>query len=54
MAAYLNALSPSVDYDLTPAEVIARFNAAYPGGNYEALKNEFEGYNTQSAPGFCD
>ena len=54
VAAYLNALSPSVDYDLSPAEVISKFNDVFPGGNYEALKNEFEGYNTQGTPGFCD
>jgi hypothetical protein len=50
VAALLNAASPDVDYDLTVAEVIAAFNAVFPGGDYEDLKNEFEGFNEQGCP----
>ena len=56
VAAYLNALSSDVDYDLTPQEVIDAFNATYPGtkAEYNAQKDIFEGFNTQTSPGFCD
>jgi hypothetical protein len=50
VAALLNAASPGVDYPLTTSQVISRFNAVYPGGNYEALKNVFEGYNESGCP----
>jgi hypothetical protein len=50
VAALLNAASSGVDFDLTPADVVAQFNAVFPGGNYEALKNQFEGFNEQSCP----
>ena len=49
-AALLSASSPGVDYALTAAEVIAMFNAVFPGGDYEALKNVFEGFNEQGCP----
>ena len=29
-------------WDLTTASVISQFNAVYPGGDYETLKNTFE------------
>ncbi len=47
VAALLNAASGPLNYDLSVAEVIAAFNNVYPGGNYEALKKLFEGFNTQ-------
>jgi hypothetical protein len=50
VAALLNAASSGVDYDLTSAQVISLFNAAYPGGDYEALKNRFAGFNEQGCP----
>lgn len=55
-AAYLNALSLNVDYDLTATEVVNMFNAAYPGstGEYNALKGIFEGFNKQHTIGFCE
>jgi hypothetical protein len=54
VAALLNSAHPSVDYDLTTAEVIAMTNTALASGDYEATKDIFEGLNEQSAPGFCD
>jgi hypothetical protein len=46
VAALLNAASPDVDYYLaTPAEVIAAFNAVFPGGDYTTLKNQFDAAN---------
>jgi len=50
VAALLNAASPGVDYDLTVAQVIAMFDAAYASGDYETTKNTFEGYNEQGCP----
>ena len=50
VAALLNAASSDVDYDLTTAQVISAFNAVYPGGDYEALKNRFAGFNEQGCP----
>ncbi len=56
VAALLNAASPNVDYDLTVAQVIAQFNAVFPGtlAAYEALKDDFEDFNQQGTPGFCE
>ena len=48
MAALLNAASPNVDYPLTTAQVISKFNAAYASGSYEATKNEFAGLNERN------
>ena len=47
VAALLNASHPSVDYDLTPAEVIADWQAAFDagGGAINAQKNIFVGFN---------
>jgi hypothetical protein len=47
VSALLNAASSGVDFAFTPAQVIARFNAVFPGTEaaYEALKNEFEAEN---------
>lgn len=48
VAALLNAASPDVDYPLTTAQVISKFNAAYESASYEATKNEFEGLNERN------
>lgn len=50
IAALLNAASSGVSYDLTAQDVITRFNAAYPGGDYNGLKDVFEGFNEQGCP----
>lgn len=42
VSALLNAASPGVSYELSEAEVISKFNAAYASGVYEPTKNEFE------------
>jgi hypothetical protein len=51
VAALLNA-SSGVNTQLTTAEVIAKFNAAYPGTgeSYTMLKNEFEALNELGCP----
>jgi hypothetical protein len=50
VAALLNAASSDVDYNLTTADVISQFNAVFPGGDYEGLKNTFAGFNEQTCP----
>ena len=50
VAALLNAAHPDVSYDLSETEVISAFNAVFPGGDYEALKDEFEEFNEQGCP----
>lgn len=51
VAALLSASSPGVDYGVaTPAEVIAAFNAVFPGGDYETLKNRFAAFNEAGCP----
>jgi len=52
VAALLNAASAEVSNDRTVQEVIDAFNGVYPGskGEYEALKDEFEGFNEQGCP----
>ena len=45
VAALLNAASPDVAYGMTPAQVIAAFNAAHASGNYSAQKDVFEAAN---------
>jgi hypothetical protein len=50
VAALLNSASAGVDYDETTAGVISAFNAAFPGGDYETLKNRLEGFNEQGCP----
>ncbi len=42
VAALLNAASADVDYAYTTQEVIDAFNAVFPGGDYEGLKDDFE------------
>jgi hypothetical protein len=48
VAALLNSAHPelSSDYPYTTAQVISMFNAVFPGGDYEALKDLFEAANT--------
>ena len=48
VAALLNSTSAGVEYPLTTAQVIAKFNAAYAAKSYEALKNEFAGLNERN------
>lgn len=52
VAALLNAASPDVNYDLTVNQVIAEFNAVFPGtkDEFEDLKDRFEGFNVQGCP----
>jgi hypothetical protein len=49
-AAYLNAVSGVVNYDMTAAEVIAAFQAAYDSGDYNTTKNMFEALNELGCP----
>ena len=49
-AAYLNVVSPVVSYDLTAAEVIAAFQAAFDSGDYNTTKNMFEALNELGCP----
>ena len=50
VAALLNAASSEVSYDLTVNEVIEAFNDVFAGGDYEDLKDYFEGFNEQGCP----
>lgn len=53
VAALLNAASSGVDYDLTVAEVVAAFNAAYASGDPSIItnqKNVFDMLNNQGCP----
>ena len=50
VAALLNAASPGVFFDLTEVEVVVMFNAVFPDGDYEELKDIFEGFNEQFCP----
>lgn len=52
VAALLNAASPNVNFDLTVTQVIAEFNAVFPGTKpeYESLKDTFAGLNEQGCP----
>jgi hypothetical protein len=53
VAALLNASSAGVDSDLTTAQVIAQFNAAYASGDanlIEQTKNQFAFLNEQGCP----
>lgn len=51
VGALLNAASPDVDFAFTTGEVISMFNDAFPGGDYEALKNQFAVQNEKGCPG---
>lgn len=50
VAALLNSANAGVSYDVTTADVIDGFNAVFPGGDYNGLKDTFEGYNEQGCP----
>jgi hypothetical protein len=50
VAALLNAQTGAVDYGLTPAQVIAMFNAAVASGDYERTKNELAFLNERGCP----
>ena len=50
VAALLNAANLEVNYTYTILEVISKFNAVYPGGDYEGLKDDFEAENTIFCP----
>ena len=53
VAALLNASSAGGNSDLTTAQVIAQFNAAYASGNasrIEQTKNQFAFLNEQGCP----
>ena len=50
VAALLNAASTDVSYDMSVDDVIDSFNAVYPGGDYEALKDDFAYFNEQGCP----
>lgn len=50
VAALLNAASPGVDFDLTTAEVIAAFNAAWASGDYNTTKDMLDDLNNQGCP----
>ena len=50
VAALLNAASSGVSFGMTPAQVIAAFNAAFPGADYEPQKNIFAAANERGCP----
>lgn len=50
VAALLNAANANVGYAYGTSTVISKFNAIYPGGNYETLKNEFAKLNETYCP----
>jgi hypothetical protein len=52
VAALLNAAHPDVAYGMSAAEVVAAFNAVYPGTDaaYETLKNRLEALNERGCP----
>lgn len=50
VAALLNGASGKVSYGSTDADVIAAFNAVFPGGDYEGQKNIFAAGNESGCP----
>ena len=50
VAALLNAGSGGVNYPLTTAQVIAGFNAVFPGGDYETLHKRWAAFNEAGCP----
>jgi hypothetical protein len=50
VAALLNAQSGGVSYPLTTAQVIAGFNAVFPGGDYETLHLRWAAFNEAGCP----
>ena len=49
-AALLNAATSQVNYGMSPQDVIDAFNAVYPGGEYEPLKNVLNAMNESGCP----
>lgn len=43
VSAYFNAVALGVKYELTPQQVVDKFNAVNPNGNINGLSDEFEG-----------
>lgn len=50
VAALLNAGSSGVGFGMTTTQVINAFNGVFPGGDYEALKNQFARLNERRCP----
>jgi hypothetical protein len=51
VAALLNVASGGVDYPYNDVSaVINQFNSVFPGGDYEGLKDIFEGFNQLGCP----
>ncbi len=51
VAALLNTASPDVDYaHTTTGFIVDEFNGVFPGGNYEGLKDIYEGFNSLGCP----
>ena len=49
-AAYLNALSPDVEYPYIGAEVIALVQQAYASGDFNGIKDQFDAANNLGCP----
>ena len=50
VAALLNAAHPDINYPLTTAQVISKFQAAFDSGDYEPTKDLFDAYNNLFCP----
>ena len=51
VAALLNTASHDVDYaHTTTGFIVDEFNSVFPGGNYEGLKDIYEGFNQLGCP----
>lgn len=50
VAALLNAASAEVDFGWNASEVVDAFDDAYPNGDFEALKDDFEDLNERECP----
>jgi hypothetical protein len=50
VAALLNAAAANVAYPYTALQVIDAFNAVFPGGDYEGLKDDFDAANNLGCP----
>jgi hypothetical protein len=50
VAALLDSATLGSSYGLSQADVIAMFNAVFPGGDYETLKDQFDALNNQGCP----
>jgi hypothetical protein len=49
-AAYLNSISPVVNFDMSAAEVIAAFQAAFDSGDFNTTKDMFAALNELGCP----